>query len=436
MLTSRNSHALRLCCLPLVLAVGVALNAGCGSNATAQQTASSQKAVTATPNNPAIADYSTATVASGMLTRDLRVSGTTQAVSSQVIRVPRIRGAGFSKVLVTIVQSGTTVKKGEVLATFDDTSELQAALDDKATYEGLLHQVANQAAVNQASAAKRAATLKQAETNLSTAELNLSEGPVLTAIQRKSDQIDVINAKDDIASIKKQNAFTDKQDAAQLQILKLQSDQAKVNWERDLSNIQALTMRAPISGMVGLVPVRVSDGMAPAEPGDQLFSGEEVLRIFDPSNMEVNAQVNEADDAKLTPGLKGTLTLDAYPGITLPVHLLTASPVAIAAGGMGNTVRTFSVLFHIDGANSKLLPDLSAAIDLKITSPQAQLLVPRRSVHFDRSQPYVIVQAADGQWKQQKVELGNFDNQQVQIIAGLKAGQHVQVPAGIAGEGE
>lgn len=433
-LSARTSYALRLCCLPLALAAAVALNSGCSSVATAQKPAGNQQAAAA--NNPAIANYSIATVAPGRLTRDLRVSGTTQAVHSQVIRVPRIRGASFMKILVNIVASGTKVNKGDVLATFDDTQELQAALDDKATYEASVHQVANQAAVNKANAETRAAALKQAQTNLGNAELELSKGPVLTEIQLKSDQINVTNGKADVASIEKQNALMAKADAAQLHVLQLQSEQAKVNWERDEANVEALTIRAPISGMVGLVPVRRSDGMGPAEPGDQLFSGQELLRIFDPTNMEVNAQINEADDATLTPGMKGTLTLDAFPGVVLPVHLLTASPVAVATGGFGDTVRTFSALFHVDAANAKLLPDLSAAIDLKITSPQSHLLVPRRAVHFRTSQPYVIVQAADGQWKQQKVQLGNFDNQQVQILAGLEAGQHVQIPADIIGAGE
>lgn len=416
-----------------MLAAVVALNSACSSVATAQKPATSQKSAAA---NPALAEYSIVTVAPGRLTRDLRVSGTTQAVHSQVIRVPRIRGASFQKVLVNIVASGTKVNKGDVMATFDDTQELQAALDDKATYEASVHQVANQAAVNKANAETRAATLKQAQTNLGNAELELSKGPVLTAIQLQSDQINVTNAKADIASIEKQNALMAKADAAQLQVLTLQSEQAKVNWERDEANVAALTIRAPISGMVGLVPVRRSDGMGPAEPGDQLFSGQELLLIFDPTNMEVNAQINEADDATLAPGMTGTLTLDAFPGIVLPVHLLTASPVAVATGGFGDTVRTFSALFHVDAANAKLLPDLSAAIDLKITSPQSHLLVPRRAVHFGQSQPYVIVQTVAGQWKQQKVQLGNFDSQQVQILAGLESGQHVQVPADIIGAGE
>ncbi|MGH9477362.1 MAG: efflux RND transporter periplasmic adaptor subunit [Terriglobales bacterium] len=428
MLTSR---ALRLSCLLAGLAAWVVLSSGCSSAASAQQSTSPAKA-------PAAANlsYSSATVSTGHLTRDLRIGGTTQAVRDMTIRIPRIRGGGYSLVLVDIVQSGSHVKKGDVLATFDDTVEVQKELAAKATYDGFVHQVANQKAVNEASAEQRAAALKQAQTTLGTAQLEVSKGPILSAIQAGIDKLDVQDAGADVASITQQNALTTRADAAQLQVLELQRDQAKVDLDRALSNVDAMTIRAPLSGMVGLVPVFTSDGIAPAQPGDQLHSGQSLVRIFDPGNMDVNVEMNEADDAHLSPGLKGTLYLDAYPEVVLPVHFISASPVAVAAGGFGNPVRTFSAIFHVDAPNPKLLPDLSAAIDLKITSPYPELLVPRRSVRFLNNQAFVTKMAADGQWVQQRVELGNFDNQQVEVINGLKAGDQVQVPTEFAGEGE
>lgn len=428
-----SSRVLRLSCLVAGLAAWVVLSAGCSSVASAQKTGNSQAAKAPATGN---LSYSTATVASGHLTRDLRVGGTTQAMHDVTIRIPHIRGGFHSLVLVDIVQSGAHVNKGDVLATFDDTDEVQTELTAKAAYDGLVHQVANQKAVNQANAEQRTAALKQAQTALGTAQLELTKGPILSAITAGIDKLNVEDAQADVASIQQQNALSARADAAQLRVLELQRDQQKVNYDRAVSNVEAMTIRAPISGMVGLVPVFTSEGMAPAQPGDQLHSGQAMLRIFDPANMEVNVQMNEADDAHLTAGLKGTLHLDAYPGVVLPVHFVSSSPVAVAAGGFGNPVRTFSALFHVDAPNPKLLPDLSAAIDLQITSQNPELLVPRRAVHFVNQQPFVTVLAADGRWQAQRVELGNFDNQQVEILNGLKAGDQVRVPTAFAGEGE
>ncbi|HEY8055424.1 MAG TPA: efflux RND transporter periplasmic adaptor subunit [Terriglobales bacterium] len=418
-------RAIRLCCLTLGVAAASFVYSGCTSHMNAQ-----------TPANSGGQDYSVARVDSGRLTRSLRVGGTTAAVHDFTVRIPQVRGQGHSFTLVTIVDSGAKVQKGQVLATFDSTQEVQNALDAKAKYDGLAHQVDDLEAQNAANAAARASALRQAETDLSNSQLELKKGPVLSQIQKDTDQINVDAAQAHISSLKRQNVLQERADQASLRVMELQRDQQKVEWDRAQATVDAMTMRAPISGMVGLVPVRRSDGMGPAEPGDSLHSGQSLVRIFDPGDMLVEGQINEADDANLTPGLKGVLHLDAYPGVELPVHFVSASPVAVATGGFGNTVRTFSVRFHVDKQEARLLPDLSAAVDLKVQSAAPELLVPRHAVHFTAQQPYVSKRNANGQWVEQAVELGNFDDQQVEILRGLKTGDQVKVPQRVVGEGQ
>ncbi|HUX68226.1 MAG TPA: HlyD family efflux transporter periplasmic adaptor subunit [Terriglobales bacterium] len=366
-----------------------------------------------------------ATVARGRLTRLLRVGGTTAAVHAFTLRIPQIPGQSSQFVLVSIVANGVEVKQGEVLAQFDATAEIQNALDAKAKYDDLRHQVQDTRAQNQANAEQRASDLQQAEADLGKAQLELKKAPILSAIDAQTDRLNLEDAAAHIASLKKENALKAEADGAGLRGLELKRDQQQVEWERAQSTVAKLTLRAPLAGMVGLVPVYRANSEGPAQPGDQLYSGSPLLRIFDPSDMEVDGQINEADSATLTPGLKGVLHLDAYPRLRLAVHFLAASPVAVA-GGFGVPIRTFAATFQVDQRDARLLPDLSAAVDLEITSPQPQLLVPRAAVHFVASQPYVSVRGANGQWREQAVELGNFDDQQVAIVGGLRAGERVR----------
>ncbi|HVA62343.1 MAG TPA: HlyD family efflux transporter periplasmic adaptor subunit [Terriglobales bacterium] len=365
-----------------------------------------------------------ATASLGRLTRLLRVGGTTTAVHAFTIRIPQIPGQSSQFVLVGLVANGAQVKKGEVLAQFDATAEVQNALDAKAKYDDLRHQVDDTTAQNKANAEQRASDLQQAEADLGKAELELKKAPILSAIEAQTDRLNVEDAKAHIASLERENAFKAKADAAGLRVLELKRDQQQVEWERAQSTVEKLTLRAPLAGMVGLVPVFHANTIGPAQPGDQLYSGSALLRIFDPGDMNVAGQINEADSATLAPGLEGVLHLDAYPKLRLAVHFLAANPVAVA-GGFGVPTRTFAATFHVEQSDPRLLPDLSAAVDLKVTSPQPQLLVPRPAVHFVRGQPYVSVRGANGQWREQAVELGNFDDQQVAILGGLRAGQQV-----------
>ncbi len=317
-----------------------------------------------------------------------------------------------------------------MLAQFDATAEVQKALDAKAQYDDLVHQVADTRAQNAANAAQRASDLKQAQANLGKAQLELKKAPILSAIAAQTDELNVADARTHIADLRRENADNAQADAAALRILELKRDQQQVEMERAQAAVETLTLRAPLAGMVGLLPVFRANSEGPAQPGDNLYSGEALLRIFNRSDMEVTAQVNQADGATLTPGLRGTLRLDAYPGLVLPVHFMAVSPLAVA-GGLGVPTRTFTALFHVDGSDPRLFPDLSGAIDLRVTNARPERLIPRRALRFDGAQPYVMVRSGGGAWRRVNVQLGNFNAQAVGVLSGLRAGEEVQVAAAV-----
>ena len=94
--------------------------------------------------------------------------------------------------------------------------------------------------------------------------------------------------------------------------------------------------------------------------GDLLWPGQPLLKIFDPSEMIIDAQVGEPDNARLRPGIKARVQLDAYPGLAFEAVFESASPVATTA--LGSPVKNFRARFRILSSDPRLLPDLSAAV--------------------------------------------------------------------------
>jgi Cu(I)/Ag(I) efflux system membrane fusion protein len=125
-----------------------------------------------------------------------------------------------------------------------------------------------------------------------------------------------------------------------------------------------MIVKAPLSGMIALENQWKNSGMVPPTEGDQVYPGYVLMRIFDPSQMVVNAQVNQADGSRLKPGAKAKVYLDAYPGKEFDAELEYVSPVASAAALWGSPVKTFPARFRLLKTDSVLLPDLSAAIDI------------------------------------------------------------------------
>lgn len=291
---------------------------------------------------------------------EIRLTGLIEAVHSSKTLVPQIYGPGGPLTLTHLIASGAPVKEGDIIATFDATTQIDAARDAQAKYDDLTHQVEQKRAQNAADAEKRAADLKQAEGDLGKAELELKKGPTLAEIDRLQDEDKLDIARKHVASLKKSNGAHDRSDAAALRILELQRDRQKVALERTQSNIARLEIHSAQSGMVAIQNVWRANAQGKPQEGDQLYPRQVLASIFDPREMAVRCTVGEPDGVALSADAPATVYLDAYPDISLPGHVEFVSPVASSA--LGSPIKTFTALIRLDRTDPRIMPDLSAAV--------------------------------------------------------------------------
>src|SRR5690242_6423532 len=181
-----------------------------------------------------------ATGDAGHVKREIRLTGLVEAVHSSKILVPQIFGPGGPLTLTHLIPNGSAVKETDLIATFDATTQIDAARDAQAKFDDLGHQVDQKRAQNLADAAKRAADLKQAEGDLAKAELELKKGPTLAELDRLKDEVKIGIARQHVESLKKSNTAHDRSDAAAFRILELQRDRQKVALDRTRTNISKL----------------------------------------------------------------------------------------------------------------------------------------------------------------------------------------------------
>lgn len=301
--------------------------------------------------------------------RHIRSTGTVQAVHVSNIVVPSLRGPGGALTLIHMIHNGTMVKQGDLLAEFDPTQQVDDARDAKAKVDDLGHQIEQNRAQARADAARRASDLKQAEADLAKAAIDLRKGETLSEIDRLKDEAKLADAKARVESLKKSSHLHDLADAAGVRVLELQRDRQQVALDRAQGNMDKLTIHAPLSGMVAHENVWRNGSMGPMQEGDQAYPGQALIKIFDPVDMVVNTQVSEPDGAVMAPGTRAKVRLDAYPGVVFDAHLESASPAA--SSSLGSPLKNFAARFRIDQHDPRLLPDLSAAVEIEIAPPAA-----------------------------------------------------------------
>ena len=294
----------------------------------------------------------------------IRATGTIRAVRVATIQVPSIRGPNGRLTLTHIIGTGTMVQKDDVLAEFDSTQQFDDAREARAKADDLGHQIEQLRAQYRSDAAKRAADLKGAQADLRKAELELQKAEVLSEIDRLKNQAKLESATARVTSLEKSGHFHDLDEAAGVRILELQRDRQKLALERTESNRAKLTVRAPIAGMAALENVWRNGSMGPFQEGDQAFPGQNMVLVFDPAEMMAVTQVGEPDGAFLSRmGATAKVRLDAYPDALFDAVLESASPVASTS--VGSPIKLFTAVFRIRQHDPRLLPDLSASVEIE-----------------------------------------------------------------------
>jgi multidrug resistance efflux pump len=293
----------------------------------------------------------------------VRATGTIRAVKSMTVMVPRIEGQGGNLTLATIAENGTTVKVGDSLATFDRAAELKTLRDAQTKLDDIQHQIEEKKAEHISNAEKRISDLAQAQADLKKAQIESRKGPVLSALDQEKNKVKVADAQEHVSSLQRSNRFHDLAEQSDLRVLELQRDRSQVAVDRQNRNAEKLLVKAPLNGMVALQNIFRNNSMGHAQEGDQLWPGSPLLRLFDPSEMDVEVSVGEPDGAVLVPGAKAIVHLDAFPEIKFTAHFTSASPMATSPLGM--SVKSFTARFRLDQSDPHLLPDLSAAVDIE-----------------------------------------------------------------------
>lgn len=356
----------------------------------------------------------------------LRLNGTTMAAHSFAVLAPRLEGSSVGSMVITrLAPAGAPVKKDDILVEFDAQAQQKDYLDKKATYDNLVGQVAQAQAQEDINRAKDDTGLQQAEDELKRAQLEMKRNEIVSRIDAEKNQEAVDEAQATLKQLKETYQLKRAAAAAGIRILEIQRDRAMEAMRYAQSNASKMIVRSPMPGVVVYNTMWLGSRMGTVQQGDQVEPGLPFMSVVDPSQMEVRVDLNQVDLLKVRPGMHASMHLDAYPGIELGATLEDLSPLG-HNGQFTDTIRVFSARFSVQGTDPKLLPDLSAALDLDLGSAENALVVPRQSVVFDsENHPFVWVENS-GSFEKRSVKTGLRSDTEVVVLSGLQEGDIIR----------
>lgn len=333
--------------------------------------------------------FDTAAVAPANIMNSITATGTIEPVTSVTV------GTQVSGIVSKLfVDYNSVVKKGQVIAELDKTnlmSQLNTAKTQLATAQSQLnYQTANY---------KRYKTL--------------FEKGLVAADDFDNAKLSYTQAKEQVVS-------------------------AKEEVQRAQTNLGYATITSPIDGVV--LSKSVEEGQTVAAS----FSTPELFTIAqDLTNMQVVANVDEADIGDVKEGERVSFTVDAYPDDTFEGEVKQVRQEATTS----NNVVTYEVVISAPNADLKLKPGLTANVTIYTAERKGVLSVPSKALRFTPQKETVgkmkIVDAANAKNKvwtiegnsivAHKVNIGMTDGTNTQIVDGIAEGTKVVTGLNVMG---
>lgn len=353
----------------------------------------------------------TATVTRGDLRDRVVLTGDLRAPSSVDLMSPK--GESWMIAIRWLAKDGADVKAGDRVAEFDNTS-ITSTLEQKKLQ-----------LIEAEMAFRTAKDLSAIETATKKNALDQHRVALQKAIVRADVPEDLVSKRDfqerqlarkqmqaEVVKAEAEYIAQTQESKLDLQVKQIELDKAKRAIETAEKTIKDFVLVAPKDGVVVL-------GDHPWEgrkfhENDQVQAGWTIVSMPDITlPMEVRSELSDVDDGRVTVGMMGQCTLDAYPADPIGCKVTDITPVARPKSEQ-SLRRAFSVRLSLDKSDgSRMRPGMSVKIVLPHEGQKSALLVPRGAVLDDKA-----------------VKLGACDAQHCVVESGLKEGDRVVLGGG------
>ena len=336
-------------------------------------------------------DYITDVIRTGSIVQ--KVNATGQVAAVQLVNV----GAQVSgQIKKFYVHLGQTVKKGDLVAEIDSTTQNNELNTNKARLETYNAQLAS-----------RQIALHIAETKY-----------------KREKELILLDASSSEKLEDTENALAAaKAGVKEMESLVLQAQIAVNNSEVNLGYTKIL---APLDGTV--VSVAVEEG----QTVNANQTTPTIARIADLTQMEIKIEISEGDITKVKPGMPVTYTILSEPEITYRTTLKSVDPglTTLTNGTYSGSTDSNSAVYYyskviVPNENGKLRIGMTTQNIITINSVHKTLIVPTLAIHFNGKKKIVRVLDEDRKIHEREIQTGLSDSMNTQVIAGLSEGEQV-----------
>lgn len=399
----------------------------------------------------------------GLFEYEVVERGEVESSSNVEVRC-EVRSRGNSGVaILELIPEGTYVEKGDVLVRLDSSAMDQEVVEQQIKCNSSQAQMIE--ARNKFEAAKIALEeytegiyvqdLEQIKSEIFVAEENLRRAReyvvysqrlaargYVTSQQLEGDEFAVEQAATELNVAKtKRKVLTEY--ARKKTIKQLESDirSAEANWQALESSyalelteladeklqVEKCVIVAPQAGQVVYASQQSSrrESEFLVELGALVRESQVLIRLPDPTKMQVKAKINESRVTSIRAGMPATIRLDAFGDDRLEGEVIRVNEYPEPGGWYSSQVKEYGTFIKIANPPPKLRPGLTAEVTIHVQRTEDVLMLPVQAVYEHGRDLFTMRRDDENDWTAVPLQVGATNDQFVHIKEGVSEGDVV-----------
>ena len=344
----------------------------------------------------------TAHVTKGPLKLTVHATGELRAGRTVTLVTPPVGGMLR---IVSLAQTGTSVKSGHPVVEFDPADQQYALEQSRSELAEAEQEIVKMKADAAVQGAQDEVALLTARFDVRKSELDASGNEFIGALDAQKNVLSFEEARRRLAQLQEDVKSRAATNQASLAVVNEKRTKAQLAMQRAQQVIESLVIKAPYDGVVSVKENRDASGgfyffgmvLPEYRAGDQIWPGRPVVDVIESGLMEVRAKIDETDRTNLVSGQAGVVEVDALPGEKFKARVGQLSGLASRGNFWESTgvTRLFDVTLQFDRPDPRLKAGVSVRVTLEGKEVADALHVPRQAVFDKNGKSHIFVKSGD-----------------------------------------
>jgi multidrug efflux pump subunit AcrA (membrane-fusion protein) len=342
--------------------------------------------------------------------------------------------------IIKLVKSGTLVKKGDVVVQLDISNLDQLLSMHRSALRQSESEIQRTLAQGKMQEEQNLTTVMQRQYDVERARLEASKQEILSKIEGEKNKLLLQNTEYKLAEVEQKVKSDQEGFDADVRARKHSRASDEYEVKENEQRIAEMTLRAPIDGMVTILPNfrnRSGFGRGSNAPefkeGDKAYSGANIAELPDLSTLRVTARIDETDRGRVKIEDFAWVNVEALPDRELEGTVAEISTLARTDFSSFPPQKNFDIVIILNQLDSRLRPGMTANVRVLVEKVPNSLLIKPEAL-FQRANRYVVFVQERKRFAPRVVEVKRRTKEVLVIAGNVKPGERIALKDPESGE--